>query len=137
MIPHMVVALEWFLRADVMKAAVDSVRTEHSTVVLMDPIGVPFKQSKAQALTTKEHLIFICGHYEGVDARVRDTLVDEMISIGDFVLTGGELPTMVVVDAVVRLIPEVLGNQRISLGRVFQQWFLKHPSTPDRQSSWA
>ena len=99
------------LRADVMKAAVDSVRTPHSRVLLMDPIGVPFKQSKAQAFTTEQHLIFICGHYEGVDARVRDTLVDEIISIGDFVLTGGELPTMVIVDAIVRLIPEVLGNQ--------------------------
>ena len=74
----------------------------------MDPAGTPFKQSKAQALTREEHLIFICGHYEGVDARVRDTLVDEMISIGDFVLTGGELPTMVIVDAVVRLIPGFL-----------------------------
>ena len=115
------------LRADVMKAAVDSVRTEHSTVVLMDPIGVPFKQSKAQALTTKEHLIFICGHYEGVDARIRDTLTDEIISIGDFVLTGGELPTMVVVDAVVRLIPEVLGNKESLSEESFNNGRLEAP----------
>ena len=100
-------------------------------------MGYPFKQGKAQALTAKEHVIFICGHYEGVDASVRDTLVDEMISIGDFVLTGGELPTMVVVDAVVRLIPEVLGNKESLSEESFNNGFLKHQSTPDRQSSWA
>lgn len=99
------------LRADVIKAAIDSVKTEQSTVILMDPVGVPFKQARAQEMTSESHLIFICGHYEGVDARIRDTLVDEMISVGDFVLTGGELPTMVVVDAVVRLLPDVLGNR--------------------------
>ena len=115
------------LRADVMKAAVDSVRTQHSKVLLMDPIGVPFKQSKAQAFTTEQHLIFICGHYEGVDARVRDTLVDEIISIGDFVLTGGELPTMVIVDAIVRLIPEVLGNQESLAEESFNNGLLEAP----------
>ena len=115
------------LRADVMKAAVESVRTECSKVLLMDPVGTPFKQEKAQSLTREEHLIFICGHYEGVDARVRDTLVDEMVSIGDFVLTGGELPTMVIVDAVVRLIPEVLGNQESLSEESFNNSLLEAP----------
>lgn len=115
------------LRADVIKAAVDSVNTERSIVVLMDPVGTPFKQERAQALTEQEHLIFICGHYEGVDARIRDTLVDEMISIGDFVLTGGELPTMVVVDAVVRLLPEVLGNRDSLSEESFNNGFLEAP----------
>ena len=115
------------LRADVIKAAVDSVRSEDSKVLLMDPIGTPFKQSKAQELTTEDHLIFICGHYEGVDARIRDTLVDEMISIGDFVLTGGELPTMVVVDSVIRLIPEVLGNKESLWEESFNNGLLEAP----------
>lgn len=115
------------LRADVIKAAVDSVNTERSIVVLMDPVGTPFRQERAQALTEQEHLIFICGHYEGVDARIRDTLVDEMISIGDFVLTGGELPTMVVVDAVVRLLPEVLGNRDSLSEESFNNGFLEAP----------
>ena len=115
------------LRADVMKAAVESVRTESSRVLLMDPVGVPFKQAKAQALTTEEHLIFICGHYEGVDARIRDTLVDEIVSIGDFVLTGGELPTMVIVDSVVRLIPEVLGNRDSLSEESFNNGLLEAP----------
>ena len=72
-------------------------------------------------------MIFICGHYEGVDARVRDTFVDEIISIGDFVLTGGELPTMVIVDAIVRLIPEVLGNQESLAEESFNNGLLEAP----------
>jgi len=115
------------LRADVIKAAVDSVRTKDSRVLLMDPIGVPFKQSKAQSLTMEDHLIFICGHYEGVDARIRDTVTDELISIGDFILTGGELATMVVVDSVVRLIPEVLGNHESLSEESFNNDLLEAP----------
>jgi len=115
------------LRADVIKAAVDSVWQEGAKVLLMDPVGQPFHQAKAQSLTTAEHLIFICGHYEGVDARIRDTIVDEMISVGDFVLTGGELPTMVVVDAVVRLIPEVLGNRESLAEESFNNGLLEAP----------
>lgn len=115
------------LRADVIKAAVDSVKSDNSKVLLMDPVGVPFKQSSAHRLTQEEHLIFICGHYEGVDARIRDTIVDEMISIGDFVLTGGELPTMVVIDSVVRLIPEVLGNRESLSEESFNNGLLEAP----------
>jgi tRNA (guanine37-N1)-methyltransferase len=77
-------------------------------VILLTPQGKVFNQSMAKRLSQLEHLIFICGHYEGIDERVRQHLVDEEISIGDYVLTGGELPAMVIVDSVVRLLPGVL-----------------------------
>ena len=78
-------------------------------VVFMGPTGRPFTQEKARELSTYDQLVIVCGHYEGVDYRVEEHLVDETISIGDYVLTGGELPAMVVADAVVRMIPGVLG----------------------------
>ncbi len=78
-------------------------------VVFMGPTGTPFTQEKARELATYDQLVIVCGHYEGVDYRVEEHLVDETISIGDYVLTGGELPAMVVVDAVARMIPGVLG----------------------------
>lgn len=98
------------LRVDVVDAALESVRTPESRVLLMDPAGTPFTQAHARRLSACPHLIVLCGHYEGVDRRVRDHLVDEAISIGDYVLTGGELAALVVIDAVVRLQPGVLGN---------------------------
>ncbi len=87
-----------------------SLRTPSSKVILTSPRGTPFNQAKAVDLSTSSHLIILCGHYEGVDQRVSDTLVDEEISIGNYVLTGGEIPAMVMVDAVVRLLPGVLGD---------------------------
>ena len=78
-------------------------------IVFMGPTGQPFTQEKARELATYDQLVLICGHYEGVDYRVEEHLVDETISIGDYVLTGGELPAMVVADAVARMIPGVLG----------------------------
>ena len=80
-----------------------------SHVVFMGPTGKPFTQEKARELATYDQLVIVCGHYEGVDYRVEEHLVDETISIGDYVLTGGELPAMVVADAVARMIPGVLG----------------------------
>ena len=77
-------------------------------VVLLSPAGTTFNQHKAVDFSGLDHLIFICGHYEGVDQRVADNLVDESVSIGDYVLTGGEIPTMAIVDSVVRLLPGVL-----------------------------
>ncbi|PIS20890.1 tRNA (guanosine(37)-N1)-methyltransferase TrmD [candidate division WWE3 bacterium CG08_land_8_20_14_0_20_43_13] len=77
-------------------------------VVFLTPGGRRFEQKKAIELSQREHLVFICGHYEGIDQRVIDELVNEQISLGDFVLTGGEIPTMAVVDALVRLLPGVL-----------------------------
>ena len=78
-------------------------------VVFMGPTGMPFTQEKSRELATYDQLVIVCGHYEGVDYRVEEHLVDESISIGDYVLTGGELPAMVVADAVARMIPGVLG----------------------------
>ncbi len=98
------------LRVDVVAAAIEAVRREGSHVVLTEPSGARFDQRKAEALGQRAHVIIVCGHYEGVDARVRAHLVDEVLSIGDFVLTGGEYAAMVMVDAVARLIPGVLGN---------------------------
>ncbi|MBP6783095.1 MAG: tRNA (guanosine(37)-N1)-methyltransferase TrmD [Verrucomicrobiales bacterium] len=93
-------------------AAVAALRTERAKVIFLTPQGQPFRQAKAVELSTCEHLIFLCGHYEGVDHRVIEALVDEEISIGDYVLTNGTLAAAVVVDAIVRLIPGVLGDER-------------------------
>lgn len=78
-------------------------------IIFLGPAGVPFTQDKAKELATYDQLIFICGHYEGVDYRVETALAEETISLGDYVLTGGELPAMVVIDAVARMLPGVLG----------------------------
>lgn len=92
--------------------ALNELKTKNSKlktkVILLDPRGKVFNQKIAQKLSKEKHLIFICGHYEGVDERVKEYLVDEIISIGDYILTGGELPAMIIVDAVIRLLPGVL-----------------------------
>jgi len=88
--------------------ALKDLKKPKSKVILLDPRGKVFNQKTAQRLSKSNHLIFICGHYEGVDERVKERLIDEEISIGDYVLTGGELPTMIVIDTLVRLIPGVL-----------------------------
>ncbi|QHI67897.1 tRNA (guanosine(37)-N1)-methyltransferase TrmD [Tichowtungia aerotolerans] len=107
--------------------AVESLRTENCRVILMCPQGAPFKQARAQALSKEEHLIFICGHYEGVDERVREVLVDEEISIGDYVLTNGVLSAAVVIDAVVRLRPDVLGGEGATESESFSEPLLEGP----------
>src|SRR5690625_7083264 len=89
--------------------------------------GKPFNQAIAEELATEEHLIFICGHYEGYDERIREHLVTDELSIGDYVLTGGELGAMVVVDSVVRLLPDVLGNQASAPADSFSTGLLEHP----------
>jgi tRNA (guanine37-N1)-methyltransferase len=92
------------LRPEPVAAALDEVRRPDSTVVLMDPAGEVFSQARAHELATRSHLVFLCPRYEGVDERIR-AMVDLELSIGDYVLTGGELPALVVVDAVIRLLP--------------------------------
>jgi len=96
-------------------------------VILMSPQGRRLDQPKVAELARCEHLIIICGHYEGVDERVREHLVDEEISIGDYVLTGGELPAMVVVDAVTRLLPGALGAECGAATDSFASGLLEHP----------
>lgn len=96
-------------------------------VLLMTPQGEPFSQNMARELAAEDHLIIICGHYEGVDERVREHLVDREVSIGDYVLTGGELPALVVLDAVVRLLPGVLGAEESSVEETFADGLIEYP----------
>jgi tRNA (guanine37-N1)-methyltransferase len=98
------------LKPEPLFAAVEALRTPGARVVLLDPQGRRFTQDIARALSRLPHLILLAGHYEGVDERVVETLVDDALSIGDYVLTGGELPALVVADAVARLVPGVLGD---------------------------
>jgi tRNA (guanine37-N1)-methyltransferase len=107
--------------------AVESIRTPASKVILMTPQGRRFEQAKAVRLAQESHLIFVCGHYEGVDERVRTHLVTEEISIGDYVLTNGVLPAAVVIDAVVRLVPGVLGNDSATSEESFAEGLLEYP----------
>ncbi|WP_294157020.1 tRNA (guanosine(37)-N1)-methyltransferase TrmD [uncultured Selenomonas sp.] len=95
-------------------------------VLIMDPSGATFTQAKAKELATYEQLVFICGHYEGFDARIY-CLADEAISIGDFVLTGGELPAMVITDAVSRMLPGVLGDEESAPTDSFYDGLLGFP----------
>ncbi len=96
-------------------------------VVYLSPKGKPFDQAKAKELAKLEELILVCGHYEGIDQRVLDAYVDEEVSLGDFVLTGGEIPAMAVIDAVARLIPGVLGNEQSAEEESFSQGLLEYP----------
>lgn len=96
-------------------------------VILMCPQGEPYNQQKAEELAEEDHLIFICGHYEGYDERIREEIVTDEISIGDYVLTGGELGSMVVIDSVVRLLPGVLGNEQSAPDDSFSKGLLEHP----------
>lgn len=96
-------------------------------VILLTPQGRPFSQQIAQELSTYSHLILICGHYEGVDERVREHLATDEISIGDYVLSGGELPAMVVIDAMVRLLPGVLGSETSPLDESHINGLLEYP----------
>jgi len=118
------------LQAQPIFDAVASVVEKEQTkprIILMCPQGKPFNQAIAEELATEEHLIFICGHYEGYDERIREHLVTDELSIGDYVLTGGELGAMVVVDSVVRLLPDVLGNQASAPADSFSTGLLEHP----------
>ena len=108
-------------------AAVESLRTEASTVVLMTPQGRRFDQSVAREFSAQQHLIVICGHYEGVDHRVIEHLVEAEISIGDYVLTNGAIAAVVLVDAIVRLLPGVLGHEQSAADDSFSGGLLEAP----------
>jgi len=115
------------LKPEPLIRAVEALRSARSRVILLDPQGIPFTQAHARRLAREEHLILLCGRYEGVDERVRELVVDGEISIGDYVLTGGELPALVVIDATVRLIPGVLGNESASANDSFHDGLLEGP----------
>ena len=108
--------------------AIMSVKKDNSHVIYLSPKGRLLKQNIVIELAKNyDHLILLCGHYEGVDQRVIDLLVDEEMSIGDYVLTGGEIPAMVLVDAVSRYIPEVLGNSETTSDETFSNNLLEYP----------
>ena len=96
-------------------------------VIYMSPQGKTFNQEKAKELSKKDHIVILCGHYEGVDQRVLDLIVDEEISIGDFVLTGGEIPAMAVIDSVSRMIPGVLSGEDNYKNASHYSGLLEHP----------
>jgi len=96
-------------------------------IILLTPQGQTFNQAKAKELSQEEHLLFICGHYEGVDERVKESLITEEISIGDYVLTGGELPAMVIIDSLVRILPGVLNKRESFENDSFYQGLLDYP----------
>jgi len=107
--------------------AVESLRSPPARVILMTPQGTPFVQARARALAQYQHLILICGHYEGVDERVRLALVDEELSIGDYILTNGNLAAMVVADALIRLLPGALGCHDSVVEESFSDGLLEYP----------
>ena len=108
--------------------AIESVTTDATQVLLMSPSGKRFEQADAERLSKASHLVFVCGHYEGIDERVKDALVDEELSIGDYVLTNGVLPAAVIIDAVVRLLPGVLGaGEGATQDESFQKGLLDYP----------
>ncbi len=98
------------MKADVVDRAYDSVKSENAKVIYLTPQGKTLNQKIVKDLSKQEHLILLCGHYEGIDQRVLDKIVDEEISIGDYVLTGGELPAMVLIDSVSRYVEGVLSD---------------------------
>jgi tRNA (guanine37-N1)-methyltransferase len=107
--------------------AVDTLRTPQSRIVLLSPQGQQFQQQHAEELAEAPHLIFICGQYEGVDERVRIGLADVELSIGDYILSNGNLAAMVVVDAIVRLLPGALGCEESAVRESFSDGLLEYP----------
>lgn len=108
--------------------AIMSVKTEDSYVIYLSPKGSVLTQGKVKSIAMQHnHLILVCGHYEGIDERIIELCVDEQISIGDYVLTGGELPAMVLVDAVLRYEPQVLHNETSTDDESFSAGLLEHP----------
>lgn len=112
---------------DAVGALKDKAESNSTRVILLCPQGKRYDQKIAEELAKEDHLIFVCGHYEGYDERIRQHVVTDEISIGDYVLTGGEIGAMVVIDSVVRLLPEVLGNQESHMKDSFSTGLLEHP----------
>lgn len=115
------------LKPEPLFEAVESLRREKTRVILFSPSGRKFNQSIARELAQQEDLLLVTGHYEGFDERVREALVDDELSIGDYVLTNGALPAMVVVDAVTRLLPGALGDDASSHDESFSAGLLEYP----------
>ena len=114
------------IRADVVYDAFKSLNSTNAKTIFLSPQGSTLNQNKVQELSNEEHLILLCGHYEGIDQRVLDEIVDEEISIGDYVLTGGELPAMVLVDAVSRYVDGVISKESVE-EESFSNGLLEYP----------
>lgn len=135
------------LKVDVLDSAINSIVGKNRSdyhIILMTPQGEAFDQRKAEELAKKDNIIIICGHYEGFDERIRQYLVDEQISLGNFVLTGGEIPAMAITDAVVRLLPGALGHDESSAEETFSlrdddgKYLIEYPiyTKPDEYKGW-
>ncbi len=128
------------MKVEPVEKALAAIRSpeDDSLIVLMTPQGETFNQIIAAQLAEKKQIIIICGRYEGVDERIREHLVDREISIGDYILTGGELAALVLIDAVSRLIPDVLGNPESTLGESFSHNLLEYPqyTRPAEYKGW-
>ena len=113
-------------------------KAEHARVVFMTPQGRPFTQRVAEELAQEENLVFLCGHYEGIDERVIEEIVTDEISLGDFVLTGGELAAITIIDAVSRLVPGVLGKEESFEDESFSEGLLEYPqyTKPADYNGW-
>ena len=115
------------LKPEPLFECIEDIRGEKGRVILTTPQGRVFNQNLAREFSKEEHLIIICGSYEAVDQRVRDALVDDEVSIGDYVLTNGSLPAMVIADCVARLIPGVLGDAESAQSESFSEGLLDYP----------
>lgn len=107
--------------------SINSVKKKNSKIIYMSPQGEKLTQEKLNQLSKEEHLVLLCGHYEGIDNRIIDNYIDEEISIGDYVLTGGEIPAMVLIDGVVRLLPEVLSSEESFQDESHYKGYLEYP----------
>jgi len=115
------------LKVEPLFEAIESLQRESTRVILLSPSGRKFDQATARELALLDDLLLVCGSYEGFDERVRETLADDELSIGDYVLTNGALPAMVVIDAVARLLPGVLGDDESSHDESFSHGLLEYP----------
>ena len=115
------------MKAEPIFKAINSVKNEKSRVIYLSPQGKKFNQSLAKELSQEEHLVLLCGHYEGIDNRIIENYIDEEISVGDYVLTGGEIPAMLVLDAVIRLLPGVLRSKNSYIEKSHYSGLLEYP----------
>ena len=114
------------IRPDVVYEAFKSIKSQNAKTIYLSPQGKVLNQGKVKELANEEHIILLCGHYEGIDQRVLDEIVDEEISIGDYVLTGGEIPAMVLIDSVSRYIEGVINTESIK-EESFSNGLLEYP----------
>jgi tRNA (guanine37-N1)-methyltransferase len=126
------------MKIEPIAAALAELRRPESRVIFLTPQGRPLRQPIVREYATSEHLILLCGHYEGVDQRVAEHLVDDEISIGDYILTNGVLGALVLTDAIVRLVPGVLGDKESAVTESFEEGLLDHPhyTRPEQFQTW-